>query len=201
MRQEFLGDQELVIGPRPLDRSATLRLHQRLVAREKLFDLHRIVGKRLGRRIDGGQSAADDGDGQPHLHVRNRIVLGRAGQLQRHQEIRCGSHAVRKTVRQIEHGWAAGAGRQRHMIEAEGERILDVERPAETHAAVERVVRAPLEQEPNHLEEILVPPNGDAVLRHAAEARHHAVIERFGQRCDVPDGREGNALAGDRHAR
>ena len=33
---------------------------ERLVAREELLDLHRVIGERLGRRVDRRQAAADD---------------------------------------------------------------------------------------------------------------------------------------------
>ena len=103
---------------------APLLRHQRLVAREKFLDLHRVVGERFGGRIDRGQAAADDDDRQAQLHVGDRIVLRRAGELQRHQEIGRGAHAVGETVRQIEHRRPARAGSERDVIEAERERIF-----------------------------------------------------------------------------
>ena len=60
---------------------------------------------------------------------------------------------------------------------------------------------APLEQQPDHLEEVLVPAHGDAVLGDAAEARHHAIVERLDQRRDVAHRLERHALARDRDAR
>ncbi len=74
---------------------------------------------------------------------------------------------------------------ERDVIEAQRERVLGVERAAEAHAAVQREAVAPLEQQPDHLEEVLVPAHRDAVLGDAAEARHHAIVERLGQRRDV----------------
>ena len=60
---------------------------ERLVAREEFLDLHRVVGERFGRRVDGGQAAADDHDRQADLQVGDRFALRRAGELQRHEEV------------------------------------------------------------------------------------------------------------------
>ena len=57
--------------------------------------------------------------------------------------------------------------------------LVDGERAAEAHAAEHRELRAPLEQQADELEEILVPADGDAVFGDAAEAGHDAVVERF----------------------
>ena len=40
---------------------------------------------------------------------------------------------------------------------------------------------AALQQQPDDFEEVLVPADRDAVFGHAAEARHHAVVEGFAQ--------------------
>ena len=45
------------------------------------------------------------------------------------------------------------------------------------------------------LQEILVPAHGDAIFGDTAEARHHAVVERFLQLGNVAHRREGDALA------
>ena len=195
--EELAGDAPLLLAPGGLDRRRTLARREELVARQELLDLHRIVGQRLGRRVDGGQPAADDDDGQAHLHVRHRVALRGAGQLQRHQEIRRRPHAAREAVGQFEHRRASRAHRQRHVVEAERKGTLDVERPAETRAAVQREAVAPLQQQADDLEEVLVPADSDAVLGDAAETRHHPVVERFGQGRRIEDGHERHARAGD----
>ena len=87
------------------------------------------------------------------------------------------------------------------MIEAVRKRPFDVERAAETHAAEEREPVAALEQQSDHLEEILVPAHGDAVLGDAAEAGHHTIVERLGERRCVEDWRERPTLASGRDSR
>jgi hypothetical protein len=200
VRQELLGDQEFVIAPRAFDDRASLRLHERFVACEELLDLHRVVRQCLGGRIDRRQPAADDDDGQAYLHVRDRIGFRRAGELQRHQEIGRRAHAMRKSVRQVEHRGPPRTRGQGHVIETEREGAFGVDGAAEANATEERVARTPLEQQPDHLEEVLVPAHGDAVLGDAAEARHHAIVERLLQRRHVAHRRERNAPAAERGA-
>ena len=60
--------------------------------------------------------------------------------------------------------------------------------------------RAALEQQTDHLQEILVPADRDAVFGHAAEARHHAVVQRFVKLVHVANRTEAHALAERRHA-
>ncbi len=81
------------------------------------------------------------------------------------------------------------------------ERTLGIERAAEAHAAEERKAIAAFEQEPYHLQEILVPAHGDAVLGHTAEAGHHAVVQRLIQCRCVANRRKRRALAGNRDTR
>ena len=123
------------------------------------------------------------------------VLLGRAGELQRHQEVRRRAHAARQAVGHVEHGGLARAGAQRDVVEAHGEGVLDRDRAAEAHAAEHRELRAPLEQQPHHLEVVLVPANGDAVLGDAAEARHRAVAEILAQGGDVLHRLEADARA------
>ena len=81
------------------------------------------------------------------------------------------------------------------------ERAGVVERAAEAHAAVQREAVAPLEQQADHLEEVLVPAHGDAVFGHAAEAGHQAVVERLDEVAHVANRRERHALAANGDAR
>ena len=135
--QELLGDQALVIVPRGFDFGAAASRHQRFIALEKLLHLDRIISKRFGRRVDGGQSAADNDDRQANLHVGDRVCLRGAGQLQRHQEVRRGAHTLGQALWQLEHRRSSCARGQRDMIETQAKGIVCVERSAETDAAIE----------------------------------------------------------------
>ena len=193
---ELARDGVLRRRPARLDALAPLARAQRLVARQEFLDLHRVVGERFRGGVDRGEAAADDDGRQPQLHVGERIDLGRAGELQRHQEVRRGAHAVGEAVRQLEHRRPAGAERQRDVVEAERERAVAGQRAAEAHAAEQRVARAPRQQHADDLEEILVPAHGDAVLGDAAEARHHALVERLLEHGEVAQRREGAVRQG-----
>jgi hypothetical protein len=81
------------------------------------------------------------------------------------------------------------------VIESERERVVRADRAAEAHAAVHREALAPLDQKAQQLQEVLVPAHGDAVLGDAAEARHHAIVERLAERRDIANRHEGHALA------
>ena len=201
MVEELLRDLGLLEAPRRFHRIAALLFLQRFVTREELLHLHRVVRERLGCRVDGGQPAADHDHRQAHLHVGDRVALGRPGELQRHQEVRRRTHAVGESVGQVEHRRLARARRERDVVEAQRERAGVVERAAEAHAAVHREAVAALEQEPDHLEEVLVPAHRDAVLGHTPEARHQAVVERLDQRAHVAYRCERHALAAARDAR
>ena len=177
MGDELVGDLALGRAPVGAHRRLAALGDQRLVARQELLDLHRVIGERLGRGVDRGQAAADHDDRQPHRQVGDAVGLGRAGQLQRHQEIRGLAHAGREAVLHRDHGRPAGAGAQRDVVEAEREGAVDRHRAAEAHAAIHRELAAALEQQADDLQEILVPAHGDAVFGDAAEPGHDAVVE------------------------
>ncbi len=139
--QELLGDLALVVVPRVADRVLADLVRQRLVAVQELLDLHHVVGQRLGGGIDRGEAAADHHHRQAQLHVRDRVGLGRARELQRHQEIRCRAHAARQPVRDVQHGRAAGAHAERDVVEAHLPRVVGRQRAAEAHAAEHRELR------------------------------------------------------------
>src|SRR6185369_13641296 len=72
----------------------------------------------------------------------------------------------------------ARAGSDGDVIEAElVERVFDGQRPAESHTAIHAQVAAPLERDADDFQKVLVPANGDAVLRHAAGTREDALVE------------------------
>ena len=91
---------------------------ERLVCVERLLDLQRVVRHQLGRGVDGGQAAADDDRRQPHLQVRQRVALERAGELQRHQEVARLADAADQVVLHVDDRRPAGAGGDRDVIEA-----------------------------------------------------------------------------------
>ncbi len=192
---ELVGDLALFLAPASTHGRLAALGDQRLVASEELLDLERIIGERLRRGIDRGQASADHDDRQADLQVGNGILLGRAGKLQRHQEIRRRTYAARETIGHVEHGGLARAGAQRNVIEAHREGVLDRNGAAETHTAKHRELRAPLEQQPHHLEVVLVPANGDAVFGDAAETRHRPIAEVLAQGGDVLHRREGDACS------
>ncbi len=73
--------------------------------------------------------------------------------------------------------------------------LVDGQRAAEAHSAEHAELLPPLQQQPDDLQKILVPADRDAVLGHAAESRHHAVVERFIQIVHVANRPERHALA------
>ncbi len=181
VRKEFRGHLGVLSAPaRPHSRLAAFDA-QLLVALQELLDLHRVVRQRFGRRVDGRQAAADHQHRQPQLHVRERAGLGRAGELQRHQEVRRSAHAARQSVRDVEHRRAPGAHRQCDVIEAELESVLQRQRATEPHATEHRELRAPFQQQPHQFQEVLVPAHRDAVFGDAAEAGQDAVLQRLAQ--------------------
>ena len=196
-----MRDRALVVGPCRFNGRAALLRRQHLVPPEELLHLHGVIGECLGGRVDRSQPPADDDDRQAQLHVGERIRPRRAGQLQRHQEIGRGANAVGEPVRQLEHRRLPRARGDGHVVEAECKCALGVQRSAEAHASVQREPRAPLEQEPDQLQEILVPAHGDAVFGHAAKAGHAPCLERLCEHRDVADGRERHALAFERDSR
>ena len=103
-----------------------------------------------------------------------RVGLGRAGQLQRHQEVRRRAHAAGQAVGHVEHGRAGPRRRTSAMWSkpsAKAPSTVSVP-PKRTPPNIANCA-APLQQQPHHLQEVLVPAHGDAVLGHAAEAGHH----------------------------
>ena len=195
MGQVFTRDVGLGCGPAGFDGLDSALGDQLLVSRQELLDLHRVVGERLGRGVDCGQAAADDHDRQADLHICERIRSRRAGELQSHQEIRRRANAVGEAVRQLEHGRPAGARGQCNMIEPEREGAVRVDGAAEAHAAKQGKALAALDQEPDELEEVLVPADRDSIFGDAAKSGHHPRFERLVERGDIADGLERHALA------
>jgi hypothetical protein len=191
MRKEFRGD--LGVLARKGQRRAFGR--ERVVARREFLHLTRVIGERLGRRVDRGQPAADHDDRHAQLQIGDRLGLGGAGQLQRHQEIGGLAHAARQPVLHLDHRRTSRPHAQRDMVEAHLPGVVERQRPAEAHAAMHRERRAPFQQQPDEFQEVLVPAHGDPVLGHAAETGEHARVQVLAQRRDVADRREGRARA------
>ena len=194
MGEELFGDLGLLLRPRDL-------AVPRLAARKELLDLHRVIGERLGRGVDGRQPAAHHDHRQAYLEVGDAVGARRAGKLERHQEVRRHAHARRQRIRHRHMGRPSGPGRHGHMVEAPFERLVEPERAAEAHPADHGEGRAPLQQQPHELEEVLVPAHGDAVFGDAAEACHDALGQVLAEFRHVAHGPEGAARARLVHAR
>ena len=175
-------------------RRASPRLgDQRLVARQELLDLHHVVRQRFGRRVDRRQAAADDDDRHPHLQIGEESVFA--------APVNCS--AIRKSdawrtprTRPFFIGITVGRpapGAERDMVEAHLEGAVDGYRAAEAHAAIHCELRAPLEQQADDFQEVLVPPDGDAVFGHAAEARPSRARRAARRFPDVSHRRNGTA--------
>ena len=112
------------------------------------------------------------------MQIRQRCVLERAGELQRHQEVGRLADAANEVVLHPHDGRRSGACGDGDVIESElVERVFDRDRAAESHAAVHLQIRLPLERDTHHFQEVLVPTNGDAVLGDAAESGQDAIVE------------------------
>src|ERR1700754_3651200 len=80
------------------------------------------------------------------------------------------------------------------MIKAQLERLIDAQRAAEPHTAVHGELTAPFEEQPDHLQKILVPAYGDSVLGNYPESGRHALVERLIEFIDFTDRAKGEAL-------
>ena len=73
--EKFLQDADLFLVKMLDDLFLAKFRDDLLVFCEHFLDLHRIIGKKLGRRVDTGQTAADDDSGQANLQIRQRIFF------------------------------------------------------------------------------------------------------------------------------
>ena len=137
-----------------------------------------VIGGHLGGGIDRRQPAADHHRRQADLEIGQRVLLERAGELQRHEEIARLPHAADQVVLQTDQGRLPRAGGQRDVVEAVAiERVFQRDGTAEARAAVELEVRAAQEVQVQHVEERLVPAHGDPVFGDAAESAGDALVE------------------------
>ena len=67
MGQELIGDLGFLLAPRAAHLGLALLGHQGLKTVQELLHLDRVIGERFGGGVDGGQAAADNGDGHTHL--------------------------------------------------------------------------------------------------------------------------------------
>ena len=181
MCQILFRDLAFLVVPICAHRGFTGLPGELLVVVEEFAHLHDVVGEGFRRGIDRGQAAADHYHRQPQLHVGERIVLGRAGELQRHEEVGRRAHAARESIRDVEYRRLARTDAKGYVVEAHRHRVLERHRAAEAHTAEHRELAAALEQQADELEKILVPAHGDAVFRNAAEPCHDSRAERFVQ--------------------
>ena len=75
--------------------------------------------------------------GRLHLQVRDARVLVGAGELQGHQEVARLADAARQVVLHVDDRRPARARGDRDVVEAERPRVVERERAAEAHAAVD----------------------------------------------------------------
>ncbi len=177
MGQILIKQLELLRIVRATNAVLTAFSSQDVVALERLFHLLRVVRHQLRRGIDRGQAAADHDGWHAHLQVRQRLALERARELKRHQEIARFSNPADQVVLDVDDSRTSGAGGNRHVIEAVRPRVLDRQRAAKPDSAVHLDATTPRQRQMQQREEVLVPPHGDAVLRHAAETFEHAIVE------------------------
>ncbi len=195
MGDEFAGHLALGRVPLAVHRRLAALGDQSLVPRQELFDLHRVIGERLGRGVDRGQPAADHDDREPHRQVGDAVCLGRPGQLQRHQKIRGLAHPGGEIVGDRDHRRAAGPGAQRHVVETQRKGAVDRDRAAKAHPAIHRELAAAFEQQAHDLQEILVPAHGDAVFGDPAKPGHDPVVEPVDEARHIADRLERLAAA------
>src|SRR5687768_3299661 len=81
------------------------------------------------------------------------------------------------------------------MIESQGEGIVSGKRSAKADPAEKSKLFPPLQQQPDQLEKIFVPPNCNAVFGHAAKPARHALIQILGNFIGVADSTEWNMLS------
>ena len=179
MRKKLVSYNALFLVPRQARGHFAVFFRQRLVAQQELLYLQWIVGERFGSRVDCSQATADDDHRQSNLHIRNRVRLGCAGQLQRHEKVGRRAHASCESIRHIEHRWPACTYGKRNVVEAQTESIFGAQCAAKAHTADQCELAASLEQQTNYFEEVLVPPHRDAVFGNAAEPCHDAFVQRL----------------------
>ena len=181
MGQELIGDRRLFFVPRGAHRCLAAFGGKGAIAEGEFLHLAHVVGEALGRGVDRGQAAADDHDGHADLQIGDGGKFRGAGQLQRHQEVAGRADAACEAVRHIHDRRLAGAEAERDVVETHVPRIVDREcgAAAEAHAAEMGEFFPSFQQQADKFEIVLVPADGDAVLGHAAETGHDAIIEIF----------------------
>ncbi len=146
---------------------------ERVVALFDLLHLHGIVRHQFGCGVDRREAAADDDRGKLDLEIGHGLLLRRSGQLQRHQEVTCLPHAPDQVVLHRDKCRLPCSGRKADVVEPVVPGVVHRDRPAEPDAVIDPEVRASDKVEIEDREEILVPPDRDAILRNAAEPREH----------------------------
>ncbi len=125
--------------------------------------------------------------GQLRLQVGEGLLLERAGQLERHQEVRRLPDPPDDVVLHGDDRGAAGAGRDRDVVEAQVERLLGRDGPAEAHAPEDFEAAPAGERQVDEGQEVLVPADRDSVLRDAPESGERPLVETARDRRVVPD--------------
>ena len=195
MGQELVGDLRFLLAIEAAHRLFALFVHQNVIALAEFLHLAHVIGHGFGGRIDGGEAAADHHRGQPQLQIGDGFLLGRTGQLQRHQKVRGLTHATGQAVGHRKIGGLARARAHGDMVESHGKGRFLGDGTAETHTAEHGEERAPFHQQTQHLEEILVPTHGDSVFGDAAEPGHGALVQVLIKLGNILDRLEGHVVA------
>ena len=148
------------------------------IAPQELLDLQRVIGQRLGRRVDRGQAAAD------HHHRQAQLQIGDGVRSWRRRSAAAPSGSPRPCARPAPGRWAgrgwSACRRPAHSATWSKPRAKACSRvivpPKRTPPNMAKL-RAPLQQQADDLQEVLVPAHGDAVFGDAAEAGHDALVE------------------------
>ncbi len=186
---EFVEQVELLgVVDRPEPRLAEFR-RQRLVLQQRLLDLQRVVRHQLRGRIDRRQAPADDDSRQPRQQIRQGLALEGAGELKRHQEVAGFSDPADQVVLDVDDRRTSGTCRDGHVIEPIPPGVLNRDGAAEPDATIHPEAGAPGERQMQQRQEILVPPDGNAVFGHAAKPIEHPLVERMVDLAPVADGR------------
>ena len=190
VRKELVQENLLLLGVERFQNGLLAQLpRERFVPVEDLLDLLGIVGDELRRHVDRREPPADDDGRQAHLEVGHRFALGRARELEGHEEVRSLPDAADQVVLDLDDRRPAGPRRDGDVVEPELPGVVRRERPAEARPAEDAERSPPHERDVDDAQEVLVPPDGDPVLGDAAETGQDTRVQLpFDLLPPVPDG-------------
>ena len=162
---------------------------------QPLQTLTHIIRQSLCRRVNGGQSAADDHRRQAQLQIGDAVFARRTRQLQCHQKVRCLTHPARQTIGQIQYGGSSRSHAQGNVVKPHTKGIRKSQCATKQNAAINGTRGAPLQQQTQNQQKILIPTRSDAILGNAAKARTHPLIQVLLPCGHIMDGFKGDARA------